>query len=56
VTYRNQLGNTGTHGWLGDVFASEGWQPGGIHYGDEISIKDGYFTSRTVRMRSRNTG
>ena len=39
VTYRNQLGNRGTRGWFGDVFASEGWQPGVIHYGDEVSIK-----------------
>lgn len=41
VTYRNQLGNFGTHGWLGDIFANEGWQPGGVHYGDETTLRDG---------------
>jgi hypothetical protein len=41
VTYRNQLGNKGTHGWLGDIFVDDGWQPGGVHYGDEVSLKDG---------------
>lgn len=37
VTYRNQAGNTGTHAWLGDL--SEGYQPSGIHYGDEVALQ-----------------
>jgi hypothetical protein len=36
VTYRNQAGNTGTHAWLGDL--SEGYQPSGVHYGDQVSL------------------
>ncbi len=38
VTYRNQLGNRGTHAWLGDLRRDAGYQPGGTHYGDKISL------------------
>lgn len=40
VTYRNQLGNRGTHAWLGDLreAARIGYQPGGTHYGDHVTL------------------
>lgn len=38
VTYRNQAGNTGTHGWLGDLTRDEGYQVSGVHYGDETEL------------------
>ena len=41
VTFRNQAGNTGTHAWLGDLFANEGYQVSGVHYGDETVLEDG---------------
>jgi hypothetical protein len=39
VTYRNQAGNAGTHSWLGDLSANEGYQVSGIHYGDEVTME-----------------
>ncbi len=39
VTYRNQAGNTGTHGWIGDLAANDGYQVSGIHYGDQVSLE-----------------
>lgn len=41
VTYRNQLGNRGTHAWLGDLRKDVGHQIGGVHYGDKISLGQG---------------
>lgn len=38
ITYRNQAGNTGTHGWLGDLTVGEGYQVGGVHYGDDVVL------------------
>lgn len=41
VTYRNQLGNTGTHAWIGDMHRDTGYQPGGVHLNDEYSFSGG---------------
>ncbi|MDQ6706694.1 MAG: glycoside hydrolase, partial [Acidobacteriota bacterium] len=50
VTYRNQLGNKGTQAWLGDPRegARIGYQAGGVHYGDEVSL-----SAEGLRMHSR---
>ena len=41
VTYRNQAGSKGTHAWVGDLFAGDGYQVSGVHYGDEATIGEG---------------
>jgi len=38
VTFRNQLGNTGTHAWIGDLHRDIGYQPGGVHLRDEYTL------------------
>lgn len=38
VTFRNQLGNTGTHAWIGDLHRDHGYQPGGVHLRDEFKL------------------
>ena len=38
VTFRNQLGNTGTHAWIGDLHHDLGYQPGGVHVRDEYTL------------------
>lgn len=41
VTYRNQNGNRGTHAWIGNLDDLPGYQIGGVHYGDEVSLANG---------------
>ncbi len=48
ATYRNQAGNFGTHGWLGDLSANEGYKVSGVHYGDLCSFESG-----ALRIHSR---
>lgn len=39
VTYRNRCGTRGTHGWIGDLSRDYGYQIGGTHYGDQITLE-----------------
>ena len=39
VTYRNQAGNRGTHAWVGDLSRDYGYQIGGVHYGDHVTLE-----------------
>jgi hypothetical protein len=54
VTYRNQAGNKGTQAWLGDIFANEGYQVNGVHYGDQTAIENaGLHLSRQANGETR---
>ena len=39
ITYRNRCGNRGTHGWIGDLTQDYGYQIGGTHYGDQVTLE-----------------
>jgi hypothetical protein len=39
VTYRNQMGNRGTHAWVGDLHRDAGYQVGATHYDDRVTLE-----------------
>ena len=41
VTYRNRSGNRGTHAWIGDLLRHPGFQIGGVHYEDRLTLASG---------------